>query len=200
MFLELYYAHYAERDKKAYWREPTSLPYGFLVKDVNDRRKIDAMLDNVGFECVVRENSYPLVLVNFTLKRYGRIPKACSTSMINDVPYTLEQFFSLLDKYKKAPPYHHLKNNYALSAVLSIYSTISTLRENAERSSSRAVWCDRELKEIADYRATLCDFIERNVRETSCEMKQIASSVPDEVRRREKIREITKKLISGGLT
>ena len=56
------------------------------------------------------------------------------------------------------------------------------------------------MKEIADYRATLCDFIERDVRETSCEMKQIASSVPDEVRRREKIREITKKLISGGLT
>ena len=91
-FAELYYKNYKEKCRGRYWEDPKSLPYAVLVPDLEARKEFEEILRADGFECVISENGNICMYVNFTLKRYGRCPKACKASSINDEPMPLDVF------------------------------------------------------------------------------------------------------------
>ena len=88
MFLKLYYKDYHNV------HEPSqrSLPYSIMIRSPEQRKIFEEMLRKDGFECVVPENGYPCMYVNFTLKRYGRSVKPCASGSINAEPMTQEEF------------------------------------------------------------------------------------------------------------
>lgn len=181
MFLELYYEHYAENCNGKYWEEAESLPHGFFIREETLRREMDAALDREGFQCVCGENGYPLVLVNFTLKRYGRIPKAAGTATINDVDYTYDQFISLLEKFRNAAAAGRLKNNYAISNLIACYSEHERIRSQLDGVQEHDPSClDWELDAAARERKEVLDCMEDMAWETDRLIEQKNSiSKPD---------------------
>ena len=96
MFLELYYKDYPNLC------EPSrrSLPYSIIIRSPEQRKMFEEMLRKDGFQCVVSENGYPCMYVNFTLKRYGRSMKPCASGSINAKPTTQEEFMDqIYSKY-----------------------------------------------------------------------------------------------------
>lgn len=105
MFMELYYEHYMENCRSVYWNEPKSLPYAVRIPDKAERADLERILNDAGFSCVVHENEYPVMYVNFTLKRYGRNVKACRSSTVNETLLTKEQFLTdIFAKYQSNGP------------------------------------------------------------------------------------------------
>lgn len=131
-FQELYYKNYKEKCNGRYWEDPESLPYAVMVRSLEDRRKFEEILRSDGFECVVCENSYPCMYVNFTLKRYGRSVKPCKSLAINDEPMPLEVFMrDIYTRYQKDEAFRkELENNYLLSAQKSLEKSIERLESN----------------------------------------------------------------------
>lgn len=131
MFLELYYQHYAARCRGAYWIEYISLPYAIHMPELQERQELEQRLLADGFQCVVHENTHPVMYVNFTLKRFGRNIKACGASSINPILMTKAQFDNeIYAKYKKEPTFRRtLENNYFLSASIQINSTKQALNK-----------------------------------------------------------------------
>lgn len=76
MLFEVYYKNYAKNCKGKYWEEEKSLPYIVLERDVKKRNSFYGYLASRGFKCVSWNYSYPAILVNPKLMRFGMINKA----------------------------------------------------------------------------------------------------------------------------
>lgn len=94
--LELYYEHYEENCKGAYWEEEKYIPYMVLIYDKELQEKFKVELINLGFSCVTWNYTYPGILVNLELKRFGKITKPCKHSCFDDYNYTYEEFCQVL--------------------------------------------------------------------------------------------------------
>ncbi len=92
MLMEVYYEHYRENCKGAYWEERKSLPYMVLECDKAKREEFKEILKRKGFRCVAWNDSYPGVLVNVELKRFGMINRACKHSCVDDRNYSIDEF------------------------------------------------------------------------------------------------------------
>lgn len=138
MFLELYYEHYRENCRGAYWEEFVSLPYAIRIPDKTDRIAFAGMLDNDGFRCVNPVNVYFVMYVNFTLRRYGSCEKACASTSINRELLSKDQFLTdIYKRYMEDAAYREmLCNNYAESASIEIDSCKKDLQLNTERGSA----------------------------------------------------------------
>ena len=123
--MELYYENYYS-NRKGY----CSLPYAIRIPDRERRAAFGAMLKEEGFQCVVGENEYPVMYVNFTLKRYGRNVKACGSSAMNKELLTEEQFMTeIFARYKNDAEFRaKLENNYYESAKKKVESYIRLLK------------------------------------------------------------------------
>lgn len=116
MFMELFYQNYSKKGDDAF----VSLPYSVLIREQKERESFEQILLQDGFQCVVGENTYPLMYVNFTLKRFGRNVKACGSSTINKVPFSKDTFLSeIYLKYKTDSAFRmDLENNWGISAAI----------------------------------------------------------------------------------
>lgn len=92
MLTEVYYEHYRENCKGAYWEEPISIPYGVYDRDRKARNSFYGYLTTKGFKCVTWNNDYPLILVNTELKRFGLIYRACAHKCVDSRNYTIQEF------------------------------------------------------------------------------------------------------------
>ncbi|MGM9670668.1 MAG: hypothetical protein ACI3XD_03735 [Oscillospiraceae bacterium] len=139
MFLELYYENYAKKYREQYWEEWVSLPYAVRIPERNDRASLEAVLTCAGFRCVVHENGYPVMYVNFTLRRYGRSVKACSSGKINEKLMNKEQFLELFHRYKSEGDFHNkLSNNYKESSELELRQLKQCLEINRRKGRNDA--------------------------------------------------------------
>lgn len=94
MLMEVYYEHYLEKSKGGYQDEEISMPYGVRIYDYELREGFSAFLKSEGFKCVNWNSTYPVILVNMELKRFGLIYLPCKHSSVNDRLYTLKEFLS----------------------------------------------------------------------------------------------------------
>ena len=132
MFMELYYEHYAEKCRGAYWEDPVSLPFAVMIRDKARRKVLEEMLDADGFRRVVWENEYPCMYVNFTLKRYGRNVAPAGSAAINKIPMTEQEFMERVYLPWKRDENIRLllENNYEASARIKLKNARRTLEEN----------------------------------------------------------------------
>lgn len=92
MLFEVYYKNYAKNCKGKYWEEEKSLPYIVLERDVKKRNSFYGYLASKGFKCVSWNYSYPAILVNPKLMRFGMINKAAKYPSIDEKNYTIDEF------------------------------------------------------------------------------------------------------------
>ena len=92
MLLEVYYKNYAKNCKGKYWEEERSLPYIVLERDLKKRNAFYGYLTSRAFKCVSWNYSYPAILVNTKLMRFGMITKAAKHPSIDDRLYTIHEF------------------------------------------------------------------------------------------------------------
>ncbi len=131
-FLHLFHEVYPPCDD--YTKNRISYPHSVRIPDVEERIKFEKMLERDGFDCVVGENGYPVIYVNFTLKRFGNAVKAASSGCINRTLFEKDEFMK-----KVYTPYMTnasvraiLGNNYVQSAALSLSGSINTLVVNGK--------------------------------------------------------------------
>lgn len=150
MFMELYYKNYREHSKGEYRNEPISLPFAILIPDPERRREFERMLLSDGFQCVVAENEYPYMYVNFTLKRYGRNVKACRSNSINKEAMTEQKFLRKVYRYWKRSIWVRkmLEDNYALSARIQLRDTKCTLANNIRNGAVSECYTRWAMNEI----------------------------------------------------
>ena len=158
-FQELYYNNYKEKCNGKYWEDPESLPYAVMVRSPEDRKKFEESLRSDGFECVVGENSYPCMYVNFTFKRYGRSVKPCKSSAINDEPMPLDVFMrDIYTRYQKDEAFRkELENNYLLSAQKSLEKSIERLESNKRNGRANDDCISWELQNIERYKRYIAE-------------------------------------------
>ena len=133
-FLHLYYKEYPAKDGGDLG--PKSYPYAVQIPDRDERIAFGKMLEENGFKRVVYENGNNVILVNFTLMRFGNIPKAAKTRCLNPEGYLsreafMEQLYLPFKNNENARQI--LSDNYLQSAALSIVEDIDNLRINADR-------------------------------------------------------------------
>lgn len=92
--LEVYYEHYAENCNGAYWEEDKQIPYMVLIKDRELIERFKEELIELGFRCVSWNDSYPSVLVNIKLKRFGMITRACYHECVDKRNYSYDEFYN----------------------------------------------------------------------------------------------------------
>ncbi|MCD8106791.1 MAG: hypothetical protein LUE20_02360 [Oscillospiraceae bacterium] len=92
MLMEVYYEHYRQNCKGAYWEERKSLPYMVLERDKAKQEEFKEILKRKGFQCVAWNDSYSGILVNVELKRFGMINRACKHSCVDDRNYSIDEF------------------------------------------------------------------------------------------------------------
>ncbi|WP_311561731.1 hypothetical protein [Peptoniphilus duerdenii] len=92
MLLEVYYENYKKNCRGAYWEEPLFTPYGVYDRDPENRESFYDFLISEGFECVNWNSSYPLVLVNLELKRFGLIYLPIAHGCVDSRRYTIQEF------------------------------------------------------------------------------------------------------------
>lgn len=122
MFLELYYKNYEQNCRGAYWDEFVPLPYAVRIPEPEKRAELEKVPDADGLKGVVWENTYPVMYVNFTLKRYGRNVKACGSASINGELMTQAQFMeNIYSRYKSDPAFREgVCDNYFISAAIAL--------------------------------------------------------------------------------
>ena len=154
-FLELYYGHYKENCNKDYGTEPISLPYAVRIPDKQKRREFEDMFQRDGFECVVGENGYPCMYVNFTLKRYGRSVKPCSSGAVNPEPMTLEAFMrDVYEEYHRDAEFGKKpENNYLQSARICLDRSIDCLANNRDKRTVNKEYLEYEQAQTEKYRS-----------------------------------------------
>ena len=131
-FLHLFHEAYPPCDD--YNKNRISYPYSIRIPDIEERIAFEDMLERDGFECVSHENGYPVVYVNFTLRRFGNAVKAVSSSSINRELLDKDSFLkNLYIPFMTNPTARSLlSNNYAQSAALELSGSINTLIINAK--------------------------------------------------------------------
>ena len=92
MLMEVYYEHYREKCREAYWEDKKYIPYAVKIPDRSLREAFVAELSQMGFSCVNGINDYPVILVNTDLRRWASITKACKHSCVGDRLYTETEF------------------------------------------------------------------------------------------------------------
>ena len=156
-FLHLFHEVYPPCDD--YTKNRISYPYSVRIPDIEERLEFEDMLENDGFECVIHENGYPVIYVNFTLKRFGNAVKAASSGSINRTLLEKEEFINkLYIPYMTNPTVRALlSNNYAQSAALHLSGSINTLVTNEKLHDASLV--DFERRNIDSDRLQLreCD-------------------------------------------
>ena len=148
-FLHLFHEVYPPCDD--YTKNRISYPYSVRIPDVEERIAFEEMLERDGFECVVHENGYQVLYVNFTLKRFGNAVKAAASGCIGPL-YEKDDFMeNVYTPYMTSPAARAiLTNNYAQSAALSLSSSLKRLVVNRNVSvqsyfdfEKRTIECDR---------------------------------------------------------
>ncbi len=136
-FMDLYYKNYSANCQKKYWEEPVSLPYvGIRIDEEKERRRFDRFLTEEGFQCVAGEKGAIGVYVNFTLRRFGYIPKPSVTSTILEGTITKEEFMEIYEKYKTDLEFHTvLSHNYAESALCKMTASCRALLDMLEKGN-----------------------------------------------------------------
>lgn len=94
MLMEVYYEHYLERSKGGYQDEEISIPYGVRITDFELREGFYAFLKSEGFRCVNWNSTYPVVLVNMELGRFGLNYLPCKHKCVDDRLYTMKEFLA----------------------------------------------------------------------------------------------------------
>ena len=128
-FLHLFHEVYPPCDD--YSKNRISYPYSVRIPDVEERIAFEEMLKRDGFECVIHENGYQVIYVNFTLKRFGNAVKAAASSCIGPLCEKDDFMESVYTPYMTSPFARAiLTNNYAQSAALSLSGSLKRLVMN----------------------------------------------------------------------
>ncbi len=155
-FLHLFHEVYPPCDD--YTKNRISYPYSVRIADVEERIAFEEMLERDGFECAVHENGYPVLYVNFTLKRFGNAVKAAASGCIGPL-YEKDDFMeNVYTPYMTSPSARAiLTNNYAQSAALSLSGSLKRLVVN--RNVSVQSYFDYEKRTIESDRLQVreCD-------------------------------------------
>lgn len=156
MFMELFYE---DCSCGSYWENNISLPYAIQIPDKEDRLVIEEILNEDGFKCAVHENGYPVMYVNFTLRRYGRSVKPCKSSCINEKLLTKEQFLNnIYKRFKEDPSFQKsLCSNYAESARISLALVEKELQDNLAQGRTSERYLKFTNDSIARYKKQLAE-------------------------------------------
>lgn len=90
--MEVYHEAYVKDNKGGYWTKPSYTPYGVYERDKKARNSFYGFLTSKGFKCVSWNDSYPFILVNTELKRFGLIYLPINHDCVDSRHYTIQEF------------------------------------------------------------------------------------------------------------
>ena len=130
-----------------------SLPYAVRVPERERRAALAQMLEDAGFACVVRENGFPVLYVNFTLRRYGRNIRPCASASINPGLMTEAEFRNLFRRYQEDEAFRARLSDHFLESLerrrRGILKDIERdARESGGRDTAFQQCCRKRLAEL----------------------------------------------------
>ncbi len=129
-FLHLYYEVYPHCDDEL--KNRISYPYAVRITDIEERIAFEKMLERYGFDCVIQENGYQVVYVNFTLKRFGNAVKPVYSGCIGHIYEKAEFMDKAYIPYTTNPTARAiLSNNYAQSAAIKLSGAANMIVTNS---------------------------------------------------------------------